>query len=79
VGILALSLAVSPAMKEGKRWEIPANMHPPIEQGVVILKSAKDKEGAQAFLAFLKSDAGRKILESYGFMLPPSGAASAPR
>lgn len=78
-GILALSLAVSPAMKEGKRWEIPANMHPPIEQGVVILKSAKDKEGAQAFLAFLKSDAGRKILESYGFMLPPSGAASAPR
>jgi molybdate transport system substrate-binding protein len=78
-GILALSLAVSPAMKEGKRWEIPANMHPPIEQGVVILKSAKDREGAQAFLAFLKSDAGRKILESYGFMLPSSGAASAPR
>jgi len=78
-GILALSLAVSPVMKEGKRWEIPANMHPPIEQGVVILKSAKDREGAQAFLAFLKSDAGRKILESHGFMLPSSGAASAPR
>jgi molybdate transport system substrate-binding protein len=78
-GILALSLAVSPPMRAGKRWEIPANMHPPIEQGAIILKSAKDKEGARAFLAFLKSDAGRKILESYGFILPTSGSASAPR
>jgi len=77
-GILALSLAVSPPMRDGKRWEIPADMHPPIEQGAIIVKSAKDKEGARAFLAFLKSDAGRKILESYGFILPTSGSATAP-
>jgi molybdate transport system substrate-binding protein len=76
-GILALSLAVSSPMREGKRWEIPANMHAPIEQGAIILKSAKDKEAARAFLAFLKSDAGRKILESYGFTLPASAGASA--
>jgi molybdate transport system substrate-binding protein len=78
-GILALSLAISPPMRAGKRWEIPADMHPPIEQAAIILKSSKDKEGARAFLAFLKSDAGRKILESYGFILPTSGSASAPR
>jgi molybdate transport system substrate-binding protein len=78
-GILALSLAVSPAMRDGKRWEIPADMHPPIEQAAVILKSTKDKEGARAFLALLKSDAGRKILETYGFMMPSSSAVSAPR
>ncbi len=77
-GILALSLAASPPMRNGKRWRIPANMHAPIEQGAVILKSAKDKEGARAFLAFLKSDAGRVILESYGFTLPASRRASAP-
>jgi molybdate transport system substrate-binding protein len=77
-GILALSLASSPAMRAGKRWEIPANMHAPIEQGAIILKSAKDKEGARAFLAFLKSDAGRKILGSCGFALPASAGASAP-
>jgi molybdate transport system substrate-binding protein len=76
-GILALSLAVSPAMRSGKRWEIPANIHPPIEQAAVILKSARDREGARAFLAVLKSAAGRKILDSYGFTLPSSGAASA--
>src|SRR6266404_4224949 len=77
-GILALSLAISPPMRNGKRWQIPANMHAPIEQGAAILKSAKDKEGARAFLAFLKSDTGRVILESYGFTLPASRRASAP-
>jgi molybdate transport system substrate-binding protein len=77
-GILALSLALSAPMRDGQRWEIPANMHPPIQQGAVILKNAKDKEGARAFLAFLKSDNGRKILESFGFTLPTSRAAAAP-
>jgi molybdate transport system substrate-binding protein len=75
-GIIALSLASSPLMRDGKRWEIPANMHAPIEQGAIILKSAKDKEGARTFLAFLKSYAGRKILESYGFTLPASTPSS---
>jgi molybdate transport system substrate-binding protein len=76
-GILALSLASSPPMRDGKRWEIPANMHAPIEQGAIILKSAKDKEGARALLVFLKSDAGGKILENYGFTLPASAGAGA--
>jgi molybdate transport system substrate-binding protein len=66
-GILALSLTFSPAMKDGQLWEIPADTHPPIAQGAVILKGARDKEAARAFMAFVKSDAGRKILERYGF------------
>jgi len=76
-GILALSLAISPPMREGKRWKIPANMHPPIEQAAVIPKSAKDKDGARAFLTFLKSAGARKILESYGFSLPAPDTANA--
>jgi molybdate transport system substrate-binding protein len=76
-GILALSLALSPPMREGKRWDIPANMHPPIEQAAVILKSAKDKDGARAFLTFLRSAEARKILESYGFRPPAPDRASA--
>ena len=75
-GILALSLAVSPPMRDGKRWEIPANLHPPIEQGAVMLKGARDKDGARAFLTFLKSQAGRRILESYGFVAPSPGVTS---
>jgi molybdate transport system substrate-binding protein len=76
-GILALSLAISPPMREGKRWEIPANMHPPIEQAAVMLKSAKDKDSARAFLTFLKSAEARKILETYGFSVPAPDRASA--
>jgi molybdate transport system substrate-binding protein len=69
-GIVALSLAVSPAMRDGKRWEIPADMHPALEQGAIILKGAKDKEAARAFLEFVKSTAGRAILAKYGFEFP---------
>lgn len=78
VGIVALSLAISPVMKDGKRWEIPVNAYPPIEQGAVILKSAQDKAAARAFMVFVKSDIGRKILERYGFALPSTAAANAP-
>jgi molybdate transport system substrate-binding protein len=66
-GIVALSLATSPAMKDGKLWEIPPDMHPPIQQAAIVLKGAKNREAAQAFLTFVKSDAGRATLVKYGF------------
>jgi len=74
-GIVALSLAISPAMKDGKSWEIPADMYPPIEQAAVVLKSAKNKEQAKAFVEFVKSDAAKKILQKYGFTVPSVSAA----
>ena len=70
-GIVALSLAVSPAMHDGKRWEIPADMHPVLEQGAIVLKDAKNKDAAKAFLEFVKSSTGRAILARYGFAFPP--------
>lgn len=69
-GIVAKSLAVSPAMRDGKRWEIPADMHPALEQGAVILKNAKNRDAARAFLEFIKSPPGRAILTDYGFEDP---------
>jgi molybdate transport system substrate-binding protein len=75
-GILAMSLAVSPGMKGGKLWEIPADMHPPIEQAAVVLKSSRNKDGARAFLEFVKSEAGRKTLSKYGFTIPSAKAAA---
>jgi molybdate transport system substrate-binding protein len=69
-GIVALSLAVSPAMRDGKRWEIPADLHPALEQGAVILKDAKNKDAARAFLEFVKSPPGRAILANFGFEVP---------
>jgi molybdate transport system substrate-binding protein len=71
-GIVALPLAVSPGMRDGKRWEIPAEIHPPIEQGAIVLKSAKNKDAARAFLELVKSPSGRDILRKYGFEVPAS-------
>lgn len=69
-GIVALSLAVSPTMRDGKRWEIPAEMHPALVQGAIILKDAKSRDAARAFLEFVKSTAGRATLTKYGFECP---------
>lgn len=69
-GIIALSLAESPNMAGGKQWEIPEEMHSPIEQAAVLLKTAKDKDAAKAFLEFVKSDAGKSTLAKYGFAFP---------
>ncbi|TAJ32030.1 MAG: molybdate ABC transporter substrate-binding protein, partial [Nitrospirae bacterium] len=54
IGIIALSLALAPPMKAvGKYWEVPADAHAPLEQGAVILTSAKNQPAAKAFLDFL--------------------------
>jgi molybdate transport system substrate-binding protein len=74
-GIVAMSLAVSPAMKEGKRWLIPAEMHPAIEQAAIVLKNAKNKEQAKAFLEFVKSPAGHATLTKYGFTFEETAIA----
>ena len=74
IGIIALSLALAPSMKGGgKYWEIPASAHPPLEQGAVILKTAANVQGAKAFLEFLKGAEGRRVMASYGFVLPAEG------
>jgi molybdate transport system substrate-binding protein len=72
VGIIALSLALSPPMREGKRWEIPTDEHPPVRQAAVIIKNSAIKSGAEAFLEFVKSEPGRAILSKYGFAVPPT-------
>jgi len=67
-GIVALSLALSPNMKDKGRYaEIPAGEYPPIEQACVILSSSKNKELAKQFLTFIKSAAVADTLKKYGF------------
>lgn len=66
-GIVAESLAISAAMKSGKSWKIPGEMHRAIEQAAVVLKNARNQQEAKVFLDFVKSDTGKKILQKYGF------------
>jgi molybdate transport system substrate-binding protein len=71
LGIVALSLALTPAMKDaGKYWEIPAEAHPPLKQTAVILKASRNQEAARAFLEFIRAPQGQEIMRRYGFTLP---------
>ena len=71
VGIVALSLVLSPNMQDKGRYaEIAAGEYPPIEQACVILSSSKNKEAAHQFLGFIKTPAIAKLLEKYGFDVP---------
>jgi molybdate transport system substrate-binding protein len=73
IGIVALSLAIAPAMKsKGTYWEIPAEAHPPLAQGAVILKSSKNQEAARQFLEFIKGPNGQEIMKRYGLIVPSS-------
>jgi molybdate transport system substrate-binding protein len=73
-GILALSLAVSPGLKEKGRFSsVPENLYDPIEQGVVVIRASRNPQGARAFLDYIKSPATSMLLERYGFVLPGKG------
>ncbi len=68
IGIVALSLAVAPAMKDKGRYaEIPADEYPAIEQAAIVLKSSKQKDTARQFLDYLKTNPMKELLKSYGF------------
>jgi molybdate transport system substrate-binding protein len=68
VGIVALSLALSPNMNDKGRYaEVPRTEYPPIEQDCVILKSSRNKEAAGQFSSYFKSDRVADILKNYGF------------
>ena len=51
-------------------WPVPQDLHAPIRQDAVLLRSAEDDEAARSFLAFLRSERARKIIESYGYDVP---------
>src|SRR5436190_16906883 len=71
VGIIALSLALSPLAKSQVRYaEIPADLYPPIQQACVVIKSSKIVEQARQFQTFIQSAESSKLFERYGFEIP---------
>jgi molybdate transport system substrate-binding protein len=70
-GIIALSLAIAPALvNEGRYFEVPLDAYPRMEQGGIILGRARDLEAARAFRDFVLGTHGRATLKRYGFFLP---------
>jgi molybdate transport system substrate-binding protein len=71
VGIIALSLALSPELaSKGGYWLIPESLHQPLEQGYVVTKRAENNALARRFADYMASKAARAIMIKYGFVLP---------
>lgn len=71
VGIIALSLAVNPALaSKGGYWLIPADLHEPLEQGFIITKRAAGSVPAKRFADYMGSKAARAVMTKFGFTLP---------
>jgi molybdate transport system substrate-binding protein len=72
-GIIALSLALSPAMKSaGRYYEIDPKSYPELRQAAVVLRASKNKSAALAFMQFIKSEPAKAILRQYGFTQTPA-------
>lgn len=71
IGFIALSLAISPEMKEkGKYYEIPTSISAPIEQTCVLLKGWERSPGAPKFMKYLLSTRCDALWTQYGYILP---------
>jgi molybdate transport system substrate-binding protein len=70
-GLIALSHALAPAMKDkGRFWTVPLDAYPTLNQAAVVLSKSKEQDAARKFLNFLRSPEATAILTSYGFSLP---------
>ncbi len=65
IGFVAASQVVQ--QNKGSSWPVPDDYHPPIKQDAVLLKRGQQNQAAIAFLAFCKSKAAAKIIQSFGY------------
>lgn len=75
VGLLALSLALGPAMRtSGTYAEIAVTAHPPIDQALVIISASKNNALAREFLAYVRRPEIGELLHGFGFTAPKTPA-----
>ena len=68
LGFVALSQVMKDGeISKGSAWRVPAEMHAPIRQDAVVLVRGKDNPAAAALMQYLKSDAARAVIQSYGY------------
>lgn len=71
LGFIARSQLQAPSLPVATcTWAVPQAMYPPIEQQAILVQHGRDSDGARRFLQFLRSEAGRVIIERHGYRLP---------
>lgn len=71
IGIVALSLVLSPSLEGGAQYQlIDEHLHQPLNQAFMVTKRAVDKALALRFAQYLQTAPVRSIMQGYGFVLP---------
>ena len=67
-GFVALSLVLSPRLKDRGRWlEVPAELHDPLAHGAILTLRGATNPSARRYLEFLRSEPAQKILRDFGY------------
>lgn len=69
LGFVALAQVIKIA--GGSRWDVPADLHEPILQDAVLLKTGADNAAARAFLDFLRSPEALEVIKAFGYETAP--------
>jgi molybdate transport system substrate-binding protein len=68
LGFVALSQVAVPGQTlSGSYWRIPSALHGEIRQDAVLLKAGEKNPAATALLTFLKSDAAKALIRTWGY------------
>ncbi|GAB2198979.1 molybdate ABC transporter substrate-binding protein [Sessilibacter sp. MAH4] len=68
LGFVALSQIMNKGqLISGSSWIVPTDLYSPIRQDAVLLENAQNNQAALDLLTYLKSDAAREIIHSYGY------------
>lgn len=68
LGFVALSQVYrNGVIQSGSGWIVPTDLYDPIRQDVVLLKSAKANEAAKSLLEFVRTDATKNLIRSFGY------------
>ena len=51
-------------------WQVPADIHEPIKQKMLVLTKASNKPAAKAFWQYMQSDDAKTIIKNSGYDLP---------
>ena len=65
--LVALSLA---RQAQGRWIEVPAALHQPLDQALVLVRDSPRVREARSFAAFLLGPRGQGILRSFGYEVP---------
>ena len=70
LGIVAVSQVVrSKGLERGSRWNVPAHLHEPIRQDVVLLQQGQNNAAALLFMSYLRAADSQSLIRSMGYGL----------